>query len=153
LADSFTITAWINLAETGTGRQVLFQKKVASESDLLTNYTLYAQWTHDALALVVGDGERRVGYLSDKGLGTANEWHHIAVALGDGKVRFYIDGEPDAENSTTINPYNNNGPLLIGRHTSTESSAEFCYHGLLDDLRIYNKALTSEEIKQMVEGG
>ena len=153
LVDSFTITAWINLAEIGTDRQVLLQKKVASESDLFTNYTIYAQWTHDALALVVGDGERRVGYLSDKGFGTANEWHHIAVAFGDGKVRFYIDGEPAGENSTTIKLHSNNGPLLIGRHTSTGNSAEFCYHGLLDDLRIYNKVLTSEEIKQMVDGG
>ncbi len=151
LADNFTITAWVNLTEVGTGRQVLFQKKVVGESDLFTNYTLYAQWTHDAIALVVGDGRRRVGYLSDRGIETANEWHHIAVAFGDGKVRFYIDGEPAGEKAATVHPYLNDGPLLIGRLTASDGTPLFAFQGILDDLRIYNTVLTQQEIKSRNE--
>ena len=153
LSDSFTITAWINLAEVGSGRQVLLQKKAVDKSDIYTNYTLYAQWTQDALALVIGDGTRRVGYLSDKGIGTPNEWHHIAVAFGGGKVRFYIDGAPAGEETATIKPYTNNGPLVIGRYTNADNTPKFFLHGLVDDLRIYNKVLNEEEIKKLVKGG
>jgi hypothetical protein len=153
LADSFTITAWVNLAAVGTGRQVLFQKKAAGESDLFTNYTLYAQWTHDAVALVVGDGRRRVGYLSDRGIETANEWHHIVVVFGEGKVRFYIDGEPVGEKAATVHPYINDGPLLIGRLTTSDGTPLFAFQGILDDLRIYNTVLTPEGIRELVRDG
>ena len=152
LPTSFTITAWINLAEVGNGRQVLLQKKAAGKNGVYTNYTLYAQWTQDALALVIGDGTRRVGYLSTKGLGTANKWHHIAVAFGGGKVRFYIDGAPAGEEAATIKPYTNNASLIIGRYTNADNTPKFFLHGAVDDLRIYNKALSETEIAKLAQG-
>ena len=152
LSDSFTITAWINLAEIGKGRQVLLQKRVADTNDVYTNYTLYAQWTQDALALVVGNGTKRVGYLSSKGIDTANKWHHIAVALGGGKVRFYIDGALAGEETATIKPYTNDAPLIIGRYTNADGTSKFFLNGLLDDLRIYNKVLSDDEIKKLAQG-
>lgn len=150
LSESFTITAWVKLAEVGTGRQLLLEKKDVDQGDNSTNYALYVQWTHDALALVVGDGERRVGYLSDRGLETPNEWHHIAVTFGEGKIRFYIDGEPAGVDTTTVKPCVNKGPLSIGRYVASDASPRFQLKGSLDDLRIYSTALTHEEIQQLI---
>ncbi len=152
LKDAFTIAAWVNLAEVGTGRQLLLEKKDIDAGDNSTNYAFYVQWTHDALALVIGDGERRVGYLSDRGLGTAGEWHHVAVTFGDGEVHFYIDGKPAGTDSTTISPYINEGPLTVGRYTGSDNESRFGLNGSLDDLRIYNKTLTPEEVQELISG-
>ncbi|MFQ6077473.1 MAG: LamG-like jellyroll fold domain-containing protein, partial [Candidatus Bathyarchaeia archaeon] len=70
LPDQFTIAAWVKLDKVGEGRQTLVQKAAAGEAgmDIFANYTFYVQWTTDLLALVIGDGERRVGLLSERGL-------------------------------------------------------------------------------------
>jgi len=150
LSEGFTIAAWVNLAQVGAGRQLLLEKKDVEQGDNSTNYALYVQWTHDALALVIGDGTRRVGYLSDRGLGTAGEWHHVAVTFGNGEVRFYIDGEPAGVDSATISPFTNEGPLTVGRYTGPGNEPRFGLNGSVDDLRIYNKALTPEEIQELI---
>ena len=152
LAEGFTIAAWINLAEVGKGRQALLQKKVPGESDVFTDYTFYVQWTADLLALVIGDGERRVGALSDRGLGAAGGWHHVAVTFSkeEGEVRFYIDGEFAGATDITLSPHTNNGPLLIGRYTSG-MTPKFHLKGTIDELRIYSRALTDKEIKELLQ--
>jgi len=152
LTEAFTIAAWVNLAEVGTGRQLLLEKKDVEQGDTSTNYALYVQWTHDALALVIGDGTRRVGYLSDRGLETAGEWHHVAVTFGNGEVRFYIDGEPAGVDSATISPFTNEGPLIVGRYTGSDNEPRFVLNGSVDDLRIYNKVLAPEEIQELIIG-
>ena len=149
LSEGFTIAAWVNLAQVGAGRQLLLEKKDVEQGDNSINYALYVQWTHDALALVIGDGTRRVGYLSDQGLGTAGEWHHVAVTFGNGEVRFYIDGEPAGVDAATIKPAPNEGPLVVGGYRGRGGEMNFLLDGLLDDLRIYSRVLTQDEVQEL----
>lgn len=149
--DEMTIAAWVNLAEVGKGRQILVQKNPLEKSDDFTNYTLYAQWDGDKLAFIVGNGKRRVGVLSEKGIGKSNEWRHLAVTMKKDEVGFYIDGEPAGTDSITIKPYTNDGPLLIGRYTSPDGTSKFHLNGKLDELRIYNKALSQKEITDLYQ--
>ncbi len=81
----------------------------------------------------------------------AGRWYHLAVTLGDGKARLYINGELKGENeSVTIRP-SDFRPVLnyIGR---SQYSADPLLKGYVDDFRVYNYALTAEEVAELTTG-
>ncbi len=81
------------------------------------------------------------------------KWHHLAVTLkpiGDKvQVILYLDGQNVAESSTfTIRPTDIAPSLCyIGR---SMFAADPMYNGYIDDFRIYNYALTAEEVADIM---
>ncbi|VBB48367.1 conserved hypothetical protein [uncultured Paludibacter sp.] len=78
---------------------------------------------------------------------TIGKWTHIAVTLNGAGAKLYMDGELITESSNiTINPLNFK-PILnyIGRSQFSDP----LFKGYIDDFRIYNYALSAEEIKQI----
>ncbi len=74
-----------------------------------------------------------------------NEWHHLAITYNrTGGAKLYLDGQLAAEN-VNLNGYNplTGGDLLLGKATG----APFIdFKGLLDEVRVYNRALSASEI-------
>ena len=67
----------------------------------------------------------------------ANSWHHVAVTIGDGTVRIFVDGDEVAQSTgITIKPSDFN-PVLnyVGR---SQFNADPMFKGYIDDVRIYN---------------
>jgi len=76
------------------------------------------------------------------------EWHHIGWVY-DGTMNYlYLDGEVDAteENSgqITVSSY----PLYIG--DNSQATGRF-WTGLIDDVMIYNRALTQDEVQRVMQ--
>jgi len=74
-----------------------------------------------------------------------NKWHHI-FATSDGIItKLYINGEQYSKVETLgfLNPSNN---IYIGNWSSNQH-----FNGLIDDVRIYNRALSDEEVMFMYE--
>lgn len=72
-----------------------------------------------------------------------NRWYHIAITREDSIAKCYLDGVL-IDSSTMVNDIEQtNFPLDIGAdpHVITEF-----YHGLIDDIRIYNRILSNEEV-------
>ena len=76
------------------------------------------------------------------------EWHHVAIVLNGSKIQMYLDAELNSEENQTGNIYGT-GPLAIGKEVM--GAGWFC--GVLDDFRIYNRALNQSEIKTLVPKG
>jgi len=70
-------------------------------------------------------------------------WHHAAVSYDSGRLRFYIDGAVDKDTmiSTQIAQFTDSAILQIGYSEGPDR-----YVGKLDDVRIYNRALSDQEI-------
>ena len=76
------------------------------------------------------------------------EWHHVGWVY-DGTMNYlYVDGEVDAteENSgqITVSSY----PLYIG--DNSQATGRF-WTGLIDDVQIYNRPLTQEEVQIVMQ--
>jgi hypothetical protein len=106
----------------------------------------------------VGVGQIRTEVAGSGSNGTApitdNTWHHCAVVVDPtigttiGDIQFYIDGVLDpltATGGTEINSTTTN-PVLIG---SSPGIAGRALTGKMDDIRIYNRALSSEEVEKL----
>jgi hypothetical protein len=77
-------------------------------------------------------------------------WHH-AVGVYDGsKMYLYIDGNEDASVAVTGTLATNDFNVFIGENAQTVNRH---FDGMIDDVRIYNRALSAAEIKAMYEDG
>jgi hypothetical protein len=73
-----------------------------------------------------------------------NEWHHVAVVVSPPTIRMYLDGQLDAEKSGVGRLRLNDGPMLIG-----DAGGYWEYEGLIDEVRIYNRALSPDEVRAL----
>jgi PKD repeat protein/photosystem II stability/assembly factor-like uncharacterized protein len=83
------------------------------------------------------------------------KWHHVAIVLKDQglnttlkDISFYVDGKLDIPSTIPTATAVNTG---IGADVAVGSFAFGTpYNGLIDDIRIYSKAMTSEDINQII---
>ncbi len=69
------------------------------------------------------------------------DWHHIGVVWDGSHRHLYVDGTDVAEDATDIlYLWTSNGGLYIGADKNLEAGTFFS--GLIDDVRIYNRAIT-----------
>jgi len=80
---------------------------------------------------------------------TDGKWHFIAV-IGDSKsIRQYLDGSSTPEITQPASTNVASGTFYIG----AMNSSTYFYNGLLDDLRIFGRAMSAQEIQHLyVEG-
>ena len=141
---TFTLAAWINSLNEGDVGAIFSKDGV--NTDTTGAYNLYK------------DG-RSLGYeTNNKGKLKTNEklitdrWHHVAVtydAFTKPQMRMYIGGEL-FYSGDVIAPSVTNRDLLIGRKGYILGPDKGSYFkGMMDDLRIYNKVLTANEIKEI----
>jgi len=77
-------------------------------------------------------------------------WHHVAVVKTANELIGYIDGEV-AVSDVTTDAYDGSFYVAFGVLDHLRANGRF-FPGPLDDARIYDKALTAEEIAQIMLG-
>jgi hypothetical protein len=80
------------------------------------------------------------------------DWHHVTIVLNkdEGNMIMYVDGEVIDEKPTTIFPANL--PLTTQNWLGQSQWPDGIYDGALDDFRIYDQALTQDEIAIVMTG-
>jgi hypothetical protein len=78
-----------------------------------------------------------------------DQWHHVAATYDGKTMRCYIDGVEKSRPAKNPGPLKKTGwDLCIGNSAVDYGTGEFlAYDGLIDEVRIYNRALSVAEIK------
>ncbi|MFO0978287.1 MAG: LamG-like jellyroll fold domain-containing protein [Planctomycetaceae bacterium] len=80
------------------------------------------------------------------------EWHHVAMSWDGTTLRGYVDG--NQEISAVVGPntvyWNTAAPWSIGAHSFSGTRA---FDGMIDEVGIYDRALSSSEINTLWEHG
>lgn len=99
------------------------------------------------LAIKDGGAEQTLS-LSSVGFGT-NRWRHVAVTFGESAITVYFDGKQVARSATIKQRPADFRPVcnFLGR---SQFPADPALKADLDDVRIYNYALTPEAIQQLI---
>jgi len=91
---------------------------------------------------------------------SAGEWHHVAGTYDGSKVQLYLDGKPSGNSAPftgTIAPMAPGSYISMGSEegmTSRQAAVAGRYFkGLIDNVAIYNRALTAEEIQADYNAG
>ncbi|MFQ5598909.1 MAG: LamG domain-containing protein, partial [Nitrospiria bacterium] len=76
-------------------------------------------------------------------------WHHM-IAVFDGlKMELYLDGALEAQRLSTSSYSKPNSFLRLGMTRRTDRGDQRIYFGTIDDVRIYNRALSAAEIADL----
>lgn len=70
-------------------------------------------------------------------------WHHIVMTVAGSKMTGYIDGRQEVSADTGCIQTSNTNNLYIGSYDGTQEY----FNGRLDDLKLYNYALSAEQVK------
>jgi hypothetical protein len=74
-------------------------------------------------------------------------WYNLVYTYDGFRAKLYLNGELKSDNSVSI-PYNSNtNDLFIGRHE--DPLYPYYFNGVVDEVRIYNRALSINAIKQL----
>ncbi|MGA2241282.1 MAG: LamG-like jellyroll fold domain-containing protein [Verrucomicrobiota bacterium] len=78
------------------------------------------------------------------------QWHHVAGVYDGTNMFLYVDGTLDVSQPATGTILQNSSPLCIGQ---TAGSSGYFFNGLIDEVSIYNRALTTSEIQAIYAAG
>jgi len=82
-----------------------------------------------------------------------NTWHHVVGTYDGSYMRVYVDGAEKGNLAWTYSPgYTSSNIVMIGVRSLT-STKDLYFKGLIDEVAIYNRALTSEEINKSYNAG
>ena len=89
------------------------------------------------------------GWQGDGGFGAPafdkGKWHHIVGVVDDKTMFLYVDGKLEIDQ-------NYNGPMSTGgSETEIGHAGDGGFVGIIDEVLIYNKALSANEVKQVFE--
>ena len=89
-------------------------------------------------------------YLNGQITVDSGQWHNVVCVYNGQQMRIYVDGNPDVTAMQQTGPIaTNDFPVCIGENIEAKGR---CFHGLIDDVRIYNYALSENEIGELYSG-
>ena len=134
----FTLETWVYCREW-VNHQGIISKR---DNNLYATQPLGLYADTNGISGVMGSSSSSI---SVSNIPLLNEWHHI-VFTGDGNDMFlYVDGFIKDQNEINLNPVQNNDNLQIGYFYNQPNGY---FNGLIDEVAIYNRALTPSEISQ-----
>ena len=77
-----------------------------------------------------------------------NAWHHVAVVRDGTYGAFWVDGILRSTSTNMISVHNSS-PVCVGNSYSGDSFQRKGWHGLLDEIRIFDRALSMDEVRAL----
>ncbi|MBU2576390.1 MAG: hypothetical protein KKF50_01580 [Nanoarchaeota archaeon] len=140
--ENMSLSFWVKTTQTGSYSEwyrnpLLFNRDESGYS----NDGLGVGLVNSKIEFVVGDDKLDSNADVSDGI-----WHHIILIKEGVNTFIYIDGVLDNSGSTTYEAYNSIIDLKIGKRLQTSY-----LDALLDDVRIYNRKLTDNEITKLYD--
>ncbi len=138
LSTALTIEAWIN-SNDNTGQHLIFDN---CENLATEGYCLYIN--NNEFRFTVG----KAGAPTASAVGISSGWHHVVGTYDNTNAKIYVDGI--LKNTTAAT-----GPLaqagdediIIGKNSAGGDQ----FNGIIDEVRVYPRALSAEQIKMNYE--
>ena len=140
----FTIAAWfktagpdIEIYDSGAGDGAAYIRIHINDANL---------------ALEIDDGSDIAKIEDDPNDYLDNRWHHVVFIRDSGTLRAYVDAVPHGTevDCTSVGSVNSGRDIWIGREDYGRAGSSIKDHdGLIDDVAIFNRALTIEEVQQL----
>ena len=136
----FTIMAWVRTKSDGT---------------ILSRSPAKGKWQANGKAFFIRGGRLSfdigwVDAVSGKRKVADGLWHHVAL-VRDKNVVFYVDGKVDAQGELEFPPDNPKHVVKVG-YTSDDFPSRTGFTGEIDEIRLYGRAMTGEQIVGASQG-
>ena len=155
---TYTISIWINLNEylsNGKHNNFIFKADYSTVKGL--RCWMDNSFGTSGLTMYICNG----GYYTTSSVNSdykkdlpLNEWKNIVYVCDNSYLYYYLNGILISKtNMNGVTYGQNNTDLMLGGPDQPNPSTDGYFKGLLDDIAIYNRALTQQEISALYTGG
>ncbi len=145
LAEQITIAAWIKVNRFDKEWQAIIAKGDSAWRMQRVEQTDSLEFACSGLAVPGTEWGGIHGKISVND----GQWHHAAGVYDGSKLYLYVDGKLDVSSNASGDINANDHPVYIGENA--EQTGRF-WNGLIDDVRIYNYAISGEQITSLSKG-
>jgi len=137
--NAFSISAWIKTASLEQQEIVYYGTNADGQRCEFR--------VHDTGRIRMGNG---AGQVEGRTVVTDGAWHHVAVTISENAtnsssdVRIYVDGQDDTQETTDPDAFNLVADWDVTMGCRPSQQDRF-FNGQIDDVRIYDRALSAEE--------
>jgi len=142
---SFTVAAWVKVSG-GSGHRAVWTSR-----DLIKGHMLYVN-PDNVWNFTVGNG---VEWVSLSGApATTGVWTHVAGVYDaiSQTMRLYVNGQLAGNQTGVAFVPNTARPFRVGAG-ATEGAPQFHFNGLIDEVSVYARALSADEIRALTPPG
>ena len=139
-----SLEAWVKFEKNGD-YQVFFAK---DDSGSDRSYELFLNGNESQFGSNIFGG----GYLFNTQTINDNQWYHVVATFTDSTNAFvaYVNGAQNKSATISASQNDTDAPLIIG---AWYNKSQFMTHGQIAQPRIYNRALTAEEVQRNYDAG
>ncbi len=138
-----TLSAWVNVGGGSGHRDIVSKDGESADRQYLitvadTDRFRAHVWTNSGLVTVLGTTPVEQG-----------TWYHVAQTYDGSELRLYVNGALEGAIGTGGTPVTTQQPLRIGGGANPGAPPLY-FTGLIDDVRLYDRALTAEELFPLI---
>jgi len=145
---NITMAAWVNSDLSSQSRAVLTKTPMGAA---------YRMRTMDSGGVEIRITVGGIEYIASGGSSVVDTWIHLAGTYDGETVRAYLDGQEVGINTGPSGPIDiSTGNLCIGNQNNQgecTTTPEEHFDGTIDEVRLYDRALSGEEIEELYNVG
>jgi fibronectin type 3 domain-containing protein len=134
-----TMSAWINVIDWGGNRRILQKGNSDNQYRFLAENNVFKFDLHNVNTLTMP-------------LPASNTWVHVVGTWDGSTMTLYTNGQVAASMSASGTIATTSDPLTIGTKNGSSAHGDY-FNGTIDEVRLYNRALTLPEINTIMHNG
>jgi hypothetical protein len=139
IANQITISAWVNITSVP-------QEWTAIVTKGDTAWRMSTSFANNIPHFGLGIND---DYVNGKTAVSSGQWHNFICHYDGSTMHIYVDGALDVSKPRTGPIATNNLPVCIGENMELTGR---CFNGMIDDVRVYNYAISDKEIAAIAAG-
>lgn len=156
LRDAATVSVWVYIPPGTTFtvpsdfRTII--SKGATYSSRYADFAFGLSNPDGAVVFEQSNASNRPRYVTGATTVPTGRWSHLAAVLQEGRVTLYLNGQIDGQENSALREIRaSDQPLYVGCRYPEPLTGGFL--GNMDDLLLWNRALTSTDIASLYRGG
>jgi len=149
---NITLMAWFYLYQVSAERAICEKYDwVAGKGSYVLRTGNWGGGTEKDVKFMLVVGAAVPNLISAPNILESNKWFHAAGTVDGKKVRLYVNGGLKEEKAETSKVLDSDADLSIGTRGDTHDV--HWVNGIIDEVAIFDEAMTEEEIKKVMELG
>ncbi|WP_307043570.1 LamG-like jellyroll fold domain-containing protein [Streptomyces achromogenes] len=150
---SYTVSAWVNLADASTFRTFVAQ----GGANRASFYLQYSKTDNAFRFHAAGSDVASPSAFYDATASTAaplNTWTHLVGVFdsANGSMKLYVNGA-QAGSATNTSPWTGTGPLTVGGTKTAGGATSDVVNGEVGDVQVYQRALSATDVTSLYGKG
>ncbi len=145
----FTISVWAKPGNVSNIETIIANTVGGGSNDGFKLYINHYLTNNRAIEFETGNGGDVSTSLTEDGTIGFSQWNHIVVVVNEilGKAAIYVNGIDQTKDSDILTDFKTSGTWRIGSFMDNQYS----FNGKIDEVRIYNRALSADEVKKLYD--